>query len=71
LIIKKFNLKEAETKKILDSYIKTGEVREHGSDINGIFLEKISSFGPNANKKIQAKTSFFERARNFVKKFTF
>ena len=71
LIIKKFNLKEAETKKILDSYIKTGEVREHGSDINGIFLEKISSFGPNANKKIQAKTSFFERARNFIKKFTF
>ena len=71
LIIKKFNLKEVETKKILESYIKSGEVREHGSDINGIFLEKISSFGPNANKKIQAKTSFFERARDFIKKFTF
>lgn len=68
-IIKEFNLKEKEAKRILDSYIKSGEVREYGSDINRIFLNKLSSFGPDANLKNKAKYSFFERAKNFLKKF--
>lgn len=68
-IIKDLNLRYKETIKILDSYIKSGEVREYGSDINHIFIKKFSSFGPNYDKKINARSMFFERSRNLLNKF--
>lgn len=68
-IIKDLNLRYEETIKILDSYIKSGEVREYGSDINHIFINKFSSFGPNYDKKINARLMFFERSRNLLNKF--
>lgn len=68
-IIKDLNLRYKETIKILDSYIKSGEVREYGSDINHIFINKFSSFGPNYDKKINARLMFFERSRNLLNKF--
>ena len=70
-IIKELKLKEKESKKIIESYVKNSEVREHGADINNIFLESFSHFGPEANKNTKMKNSFFKWARNFLKKFIF
>ncbi|MGL5521887.1 MAG: type I restriction endonuclease subunit R [Metamycoplasmataceae bacterium] len=71
-IVSELNLDKTKTNKLIDSYIKKGEVQEYGQEISEIFLEKHSYFNESGLAKInRARKSFFKWARNFLKKFIY